>query len=343
MQRIIVITRRWMVLIGAGIASFLAALAAMSATDPPTHDELSLKRVPRVAVIFNGTNETHRPLLQAFAGGMHQLGYTNGREVVLDVRWANAQPHRLPEIISDLLDRKPDVLVVAGSQAAWAARNATKSIPIVMASVADPVSQGLVVSLARPGGNITGIAIPSEGPIAKIVEHLHELVPSASRIAVLINPTNPVHAISWKQAQLIAKERRVQLTRFEASGLGELELALAAMAKERPHALVVSADMLFNSFHRRIARFAADKRIPTGYFSRDAVTGGGLMSYSPSIAEHYFLSARYVHHILNGMKPHELPIEQPMQFELTVNVRTARALGITLPQAVVSSAGELID
>ncbi len=338
MRRIIAVTRRWIGIIGAGLASLLATLAALGASDIPNS-----QHVPRVAIVFNGTPETHRSLLLAFADGMNELGYTNGREVVLDVRWAHSQPHRLPEIISDLLGRKPDVLVVAGSQAAWAARNATKTIPIVMASVADPVAQGLVASLARPGGNLTGIAIPSEGPIARIVEHLHELVPSASRIAVLINPTNPVHAISWKQAQLTAKKRRVELTRFEASGLGELELALAAMAKERPHALVVSADMLFNSFHRRIARFAADKRIPTGYFSRDAVAGGGLMSYSPSIAEHYFISARYVHHILNGMKPHELPIEQPMQFELTVNVRTARALGITLPQAVISSAEELID
>ena len=319
----------------------LGALASIAAPTLLAGQESG--SVPRVAIVFNGTPETHRPFLQAFAHGMNELGYTNGREVVLDVRWANAQPHRLPEIVSDLLDRKPDVLVVAGSQAAWVARNATKSIPIVMASVADPIAQGLVASLARPGGNITGIAIPSEVPIARIVEHLHELVPAASRIAVLINPTNPAHATSWKKAQVIAKKLQVELAPFEASGLGELERALGTMARQRPDALVVSADMLFSSFHRRIARFAADKRIPTGYFSRDAVAGGGLMSYSPSIAEHHFMSARYVHQILSGMKPHELPIAQPMEFELTVNVRTARALGIALPQAVIASAEELID
>jgi putative ABC transport system substrate-binding protein len=298
---------------------------------------------PRVAIVFNGAAETHGVFLEAFLRGMNELGYTNGHSVVLDVRWANSQLHRLPEIISGLLERKPDVLVVAGSQAIRAAKDASSSIPIVMASVGDPVAQGLIASLARPGGNVTGIAIPSEVLIAKIVEHLHELVPSAARIGVLTNPTNPVHPIAWTHAERIGKQLRVDLVRFEASGPRELERALAGIAAQRPDALVVSADALFNGFRRRIARFAADKRIPAGYFSRDAVADGGLMSYSPNIAEHYFISAQYVHRILNGAKPHELPVEQPMDFELVVNMRAARALGIAVPQAVIASAEELID
>lgn len=321
------------------LASLFAALSAWGAGDIPAATSTP---VPRVALVFNGTPETHRAFLEAFLRGMNGLGYT-GRTVALDVCWAESRLDRLPEIISGLLSRKPDVIVVAGSQAVRAAKAATATVPIVMASVGDPVGQGLVASLARPGGNVTGIAIPSEVLMAKILEHLHELVPKASRIAVLTNPSNSVHPIAWKETEAVARTLGVHLLRFEASSLGELESALAAIANQRPHALVVGADALFNGFRARIARFAAGKRIPAGFFSREAVTDGGLMSYSPSIAENYFLSARYVHQILKGAKPRELPVEQPMDFELFVNVRTARALGIAIPQSVIASAEELID
>ena len=324
------------------VASLFAALSAWGGGDFPAGQPASTP-APRVAIVFNGTPETHRPLLEAFLRGMNGLGYTNGRSVTLDVRWAESRLERLPEIISVALQRKPDVIVVAGSQAVRAAKDATGSVPIVMASAGDPVAQGLVASLAHPGGNVTGIAIPSDVLMAKILEQLHELVPSASRFGVLTNPSNPVHAIAWKQTEAIARTRRVSLMRFEASGLRELERALASVADQRPDALVVSADPLFNGFRRRIARFAADKRIPAGFFSRDAVAEGALLSYSPSIAEHHFMSAKYVHRILQGAKPHALPVEQPMDFELFINVRTARALGIRIPQAVIASAEELID
>jgi putative ABC transport system substrate-binding protein len=332
--------RAWRRACGIAVASLLAALSAWGGDDIPARQQTP---PPRVAIVFNGTAETHRTFLEAFLRGMNELGYANGHSVALDVRWAESRLDRLPAILSGVLERRPDVIVVAGSQAVRAARAATSSVPIVMASVGDPVAQGLIASLAHPGGNVTGIAIPSAVLMAKILEHLHELVPSASRIGVLTNPSNPVHAIAWRQTEAIARTRRVSLTRFEASGLRELERALAAIADQRPDALVVSADPLFNSFRRRIARFAAEKRIPAGYFSRDAVTEGGLMSYSPSIAEHHFVSARYVHRILKGARPHELPVEQPMDFELFVNVRTAKTLGITIPQAVIASAEELID
>ncbi|HTN28290.1 MAG TPA: ABC transporter substrate-binding protein [Burkholderiales bacterium] len=179
------------------------------------------------------------------------------------------------------------MLVVAGSQAIRAAKDASSSIPVVMASVGDPVAQGLIASLARPGGNVTGIAIPSEVLIAKIVEHLHELVPSAARIGVLTNPTNPAHPIAWTHAERIGKQLGVDLVRFEASGPRELERPLAAIAIQRPDALVVSADALFNGFRRRIARFAADKRIPAGYFSPSITSSPRAMCTGFSTARNH--------------------------------------------------------
>jgi len=321
------------------LASLFAALSAWGAGDIPA----ATTPIPRVAILFNGTPETHRTFYEAFLRGMNESGYANGRNVVLDVRWAETRLDRLPEIIAGMLRLNPEVIVVAGSQAVRAAKAVTATVPIVMASVGDPVGQGLIASLARPGGNVTGIAVPSEVLMAKILEQLHELVPKASRIGVLTNPSNPVHPIAWKQTEAAAKLLGVSLLRYEASGVGELERALGAIADQRPHAVVVSADALFNSFRRRIVRFAAGKRIPVGFFCREAVNEGGLMSYSPSIAENHFLSASYVHRILKGAKPHELPVEQPMDFELFVNVRTAKALGITIPQSVIASAEELID
>lgn len=334
--------RTWLRACSIVLASLFATLSAWGAGDIPAAGQ-GPTPVPRVAIVFNGTPETQRTFFEAFLRGMNEFGYANGRNVVLDVRWAEKRLDRLPEIVDGLLRRDPQVIVVAGSQAVRAAKAATATVPIVMASVGDPVGQGLIASLARPGGNITGIAVPSEVLMAKILEHLHELVPKATRIAVLTNPSNPVHPIAWKQTQAAARTLGVSLLRFEASGLGELERALAAIADQRPHALVVGADALFNSFRARIARFAADKRIPAGFFCRDAVNEGGLMSYAPSTAENHFMSARYVHRILKGAKPHELPVEQPMDFELYVNMRTAKALGITIPQSVIASAEELID
>jgi len=343
MRRILVVARRWMIFIGTGIASLLPALAAMGANDPPTQPESVLKRTPRVAIIFNGTNETHRPSFDAFLRGLHDLGYTNGNSVALDVAWMDSRVDRLPGAIAKLLDRKPDVLVVAGSQAVRAAKTATSSIPVVMAAVGDPVGQGLVRSLSHPGGNVTGIAVPVDLLMAKVLEQLHDLVPAASRIGVLANPANPVHAIAWKQTEAVAKSHGVRLVRYDASSVVELERTLAAIALDHPQALVVSGDALFAAFQSRIVRFAAREKIPAGYFSRDAVSEGGLLACAPSVAENYFASARYVHRILQGSKPHELPIAQPAQFELFLNVRTARALGITVPEPIVASAEELLD
>jgi putative ABC transport system substrate-binding protein len=299
--------------------------------------------VPRVGIILNGTPETRRIYFEAFLRGMNELGYADGRNVVLDVRWVTSRPDQLPETIAALLRRNPDVIVVAGSQAVRAAKAATSTVPIVMAAVGDPVGQGLIASLARPGCNVTGVAIPSETLMSSILERMHELVPKASRIAVLTNPANSVHSIAWSQTEATARALGVGLLRFDASDLGELERALAAIERQRPDALVVGADTLFNSFRGRLVKFAASRRIPAGYFFSQAVAEGGLMSYSSSVGEHHYRSASYVHRILSGAKSHELPVEIAADFEWSINVRTAKALGITIPQSVIASADELVD
>jgi putative ABC transport system substrate-binding protein len=218
--------RAWCRACGIAVASLLAALSAWGGDDMLARQQASTP-APRVAIVFNGTPETHRTFFEAFLRGMNELGYANGHSVALDVRWAESRPDRLPAILSGVLERKPDVIVVAGSQAVARGPGGDQ-----LRSDRDGIGRGsgrsgLVASLAHPGGNVTGIAIPSEALMAKILEHLHELVPSASRIAVLTNPSNPVHAIAWKQTEALARTRRVSLTRFEASGLRELERALA--------------------------------------------------------------------------------------------------------------------
>lgn len=297
----------------------------------------------RVAVVLDGSRESHRTSYEAFLEGMAALGYLNGRNLMLEARWLEGRLERLPAVIAELLELPVDVIVVAGSQAVRAARRATLRVPIVMAAAGDPVAQGFIASLPRPGGNVTGIAIASEIMVSRMFEILHEVLPNAKRIAALTNPSNAVHGIALKQAHSEAAMRRLTLLPYEASSLGELERALAAILEQRPEALVVGADALFASFRGRIARFALANRVPSAWFFSEALSEGGLMSFSASMTDNYYRAARYVHRILKGARPQDLPVEQHDGFELTINVRTAKALGIRIPQSVIASADELID
>lgn len=299
--------------------------------------------LPRVAVVLNGSRESHRPIYEGFLEGMAVHGYIDGHNVALAVRWLEGLLERLPATIGELLALRPEMIVVAGSQAVRAARAATSRVPIVMAVAGDPVVQGFVASLSRPGGNVTGIAIGSEALVIRMFEVLHEVLPRARRIGVLVNPANPLHAIAWRQAQTEAKVIGLALQPYAASGVSELERALEAVARERPEALVVGPDALFTSFRARVARFALAQRIPSAWFFSEAVNEGGLLGLSASTANYYYRSARYVHRILKGARPQDLPVEQPDGFDLTINVRTARALGIRIPQSVIASADALVD
>ncbi|MBM3346944.1 MAG: hypothetical protein FJY55_10705 [Betaproteobacteria bacterium] len=211
--------------------------------------------VPRVALVLNGSLETHASYYHAFLSGLAALGYSthSKHNIVVDARWAEGRLERLPTIMADVLRGKPDILVMAGSQALHAARAATTRVPIVMATVADPVEQGLIASLENPGGNITGVAVRSVALMSESLQLMVEAVPRAMPVAVLVNPTNPFHARAWQQTQELAARLSVRVLRYDASDLGHLERALGSIARQRPRALVAGADALYNSFRRRIA------------------------------------------------------------------------------------------
>jgi putative ABC transport system substrate-binding protein len=301
------------------------------------------KTLPRVSVIFNGTRQSNGAIADAFVLAMRGHGYVDGRDVVLDLRFADARNDRLAEIIAEALRGKPAVLVVAGSHAVWEAKKATAVVPIVMATVADPVAQGLVASLARPGGNITGIANLFEVVDLKRMELARELFPTARRLGYLRNPSNPFARFSAPQSEAVAKRLGVELLPFDATNSAELKSALAAIAEKRPDVLLVGSDALLLNLRGMIVEALALSRVPAIYASRSSAAEGGLVSLSPAALESYPKAAGHVARILQGARPADLPIEQPTKFDLVVNLKTARSLGVTIPQAVLLRADQVID
>lgn len=319
----------------------LGLVASLAAPGKPLGQ--SSKTVPRVAIVFNGTRDAQSARLAVFVQGMREQGYADGRNVALEVRYADGKLERLPEIVRELLERKPEVIVLSGSQAIWAGRKATSTVPIVMASVADPVGQGLIASLGRPGGNVTELAILTESLVTKRLELLREVFPKASRFGHLVNPKNPAMEIIRKQAGTAATLLGVELREFDAGDAAELDKALAAIAAQRLHAVAVVEDALFFNYRKKIADFLLQNRIPSIHGFRESANEGGLMSYAVNLDENFRKSATYVHKILKGAKPAELPVEQPTRFELIVNLKTAQALGVKIPPTVRLRADTMIE
>ncbi|MBM4440457.1 MAG: ABC transporter substrate-binding protein [Candidatus Rokubacteria bacterium] len=284
-----------------------------------------------------------RPLLEHFRRGLADLGYREGVNVVIEDRYADGHFDRLPALVTDLLSRKVDVLVVAGAPAARAAKNATTTVPIVMTNAADPVGTGLVASLARPGGNITGLSDFNEGVIAKRLALLKEVVPGASRVGVIYNPANPTNPIQLRLTHEAARSLGVTLVPLEAESDAALERALATVRRERPGALLVIGDPTLGTLRGKIAQFGAGARIPTVFSTKERLEEGGLMSYGTSFEELYRRAASYVDKVFRGAKPADLPIEQPSTFELVINLKAARALGVTVPPAVLFQADRVIE
>ena len=299
--------------------------------------------LPRVAIIQTGTPETDRPFRESFAKGMQERGYVDGKNVILEQVYAAGGDQRLPELIADLLRRKPAVLLVGGGQAVQAAKAATSSVPIVVYSMADPVGQGVAASLARPGGNITGIAILSEALVGKRLEILLEVVPKARRVAYLMNPKNPIAEKIFSSAKAAARDRGVVLTEFRASSAAELGEALKAIAKQRPDAVLLTQDTTAYAYRKLIADSLAASRIPAMHGFGEAVVEGALMSYSANLNENRRYAASFVDRILKGAKPGDLPFEQATQMELVVNAKAAKSLGITFPQTVLLRADRVIE
>ncbi len=280
---------------------------------------------------------------EVFAQGLREHGYVAGKNVILDERFAEAGTDRLPEAIRNLLSRKPDVLVVAGSQAINAAKAATTTVPIVMVSVADPVGQGLVASLARPGGNITGNAILAEVLVTKRLELLWEVIPKAKRVAYVANPTNQSTPAVVSQLRAAARALGIDIVLFNASTIDELEEVLKDAARQRVDALMINQDVMSFIFRKRIAESISRIRIPAMHGFSETVVEGGLISYSASTLEFYRNAAKFASRILKGAKPGDLPIELPTKMEMFVNLKTAKALGIAIPQSVLLRADRVIE
>ncbi|MBI3061199.1 MAG: ABC transporter substrate-binding protein [Deltaproteobacteria bacterium] len=316
------------------ILTLLLSISAVEAQQP--------KKVPRIGFLESGGAERTKSRLAAFEQGLRELGYVQGKNILIEQRYAAGQFEKLPELAAELVRLKVDVILAGGAPAAHAAKQATTTIPIVMGNAADPVGTGLVVSLARPGGNITGLSDFFAGVITKRLELLKEVVPSASRVAVLLNPTNPTNPLQLKMIQDIAPALGVTLLPLEAKKPEDIDRAFTAMKKERAEALIVMGDPMFGTYPRRIRELAVKGRLPAIHGGRGAVEAGGLMSYGTSFEDLYRRAATYVDKILKGTKPADLPVEQPTKFELVINLKAAKQIGLAIPPNVLARADRVI-
>ncbi len=284
------------------------------------------------------------PTLDAFLQGLRELGYVEGRNVAIEYRWAGGKLEPLQDLAAELVRLNVDVIVTSTFRAIQAAKKATSTIPIVMATVGDPVVTGLVASLARPGGNITGLSLLAPELAGKRLELLKETLPGLSRVAVLWNSASPAMGYTFRETRVAAEQLGVKLQSLEVQGdPTDFERAFALVIKERPDGLFVTLDA-FTSLHRgRIAELAARHRLPAIYELREYVDAGGLMAYGPSSRDLWRRAATYVDKILKGAKPADLPVEQPTKFELIINLKTAKALGLTIPQSVLMRADQVIE
>jgi putative ABC transport system substrate-binding protein len=325
--------------------TFLGGTCAVLLAAPLAAEAQQAAKVPRIGFLSGATSGVSSPVLDAFRQGLRELGWIEGQNIVIDYRFPEGRSDRLPDVAAELVQLKVDIIVAEATQGVAAAKNATTTIPIVMISgSADPVGLGFIASLARPGGNVTGLSY-SVGPeiVGKGLELLKEIVPKVRRVAILSNPASPVQPLFIRELNDAARSLGVQLQLLEVRGPNEFDGAFAAMAKERVGALLVVADAVFIRHRTRLEDLAARSRLPAAYGARVHVEAGGLMSYGPSVRDLFRRSATFVDKILKGAKPGDLPVEQPTKFELVINLKTAKALGLTIPQSLLRRADELIE
>jgi putative tryptophan/tyrosine transport system substrate-binding protein len=297
----------------------------------------------RIGFLGNSTAALEANLVGPFREGLRDLGYIEGRNVLIEYRWAEGKYDRFPVLIGELLALKVAVIVTAGTPATLAVKKATTSVPLVIAAIGDPVGTGIIPSLSHPGGNITGLTAISTEMDAKRLELLREVVPSVSYIAVLWNAANPLQVLDEKQVQAAAQVLRMRVLSLGVKTEEEIKSALAVMARERPDALLVLTDRLFLHHRALIMDFATRHRLPGVHAYRELVEAGGLMSYGPSYAEMHRRAAYFVDRILKGAKPGDLPVERPAKFDLVINMKAAKAFGLTIPQSVLLRATEVIQ
>jgi putative ABC transport system substrate-binding protein len=324
--------------------TFMAMLTGGIVVAPLAAEAQQAAKVARIGYL--ALNRAAAPdVLEAFLQGLRDLGYVEGRNLVIEYRDAEGKPERLPALAAELVALKVEVIVAPGTLAALAAKQATRTIPIVFPSVGDPVTDGLVTSLARPGGNVTGLSPFGEELVGKRLELLTQAVPGVSRVAVLWQPgavPERTEKDILKGADVAARALGVRPQFVEARGPADFDRAFSDMTRVRASALTVLPYAMFINERRHLVDLAAKNRLPAVYGLREFVDAGGLMAYGPDRADMYRRAATYVDKILKGAKPGDLPVEQPTKFELVINLKTAKALGLTIPQSLLQRADEVI-
>ncbi len=298
------------------------------------------EKIPRIGFLAAGSDASSAPLTEAFRQGLRELGYVEGKSIIIEYRYAEGRLERFSGLAAELVRLKVDIIVTAGRPSIHAAKQATSTIPIVMAAAGDPVGQGLVASLARPGGNITGLTTIRGDLTGKRLELLKEAASKVSRVAVLWG--SPA-ASNFKVTEAAARSLGLEVQSLEVRGPGDLEGAFRAAGKKRAHALVVLRNPVIFTALQQIAELAMKSRLPAIYDDREFVRAGGLMSYGTDNADLFRRAATYVDKILKGAKPADLPVEQPTKFELVINLKVAKALGLTIPKSILIRADEVIE
>ena len=327
------LTRLWLV---ATVA--LGILAAALATDAQQP-----VKVPRIGLLLPFSPSDAAPWHQAFREGLRELGWLEGKNISIEYRYAEGRNDRLPDLAADLVRLKVDIIIVSISTDALVAKKATGTIPIVMASAGDPVPLGLVDTLARPGGNITGLTQMAPELAGKRLELLKETVPKLTRVGVLWYPKGATSPLAWKESQLPARALGLQLHSMEVRSPNDFAKAFEDATRGRVGALAVMPDPLFVRNLKLIADLAAKSRLPSIFHLREFADSGGLMAYGPDRSDMFRRAATYVDKILKGAKPGDLPVEQPTKFELVINLKTAKQIGVTIPQSVLIRADRVIE
>jgi putative ABC transport system substrate-binding protein len=323
----------------AGLFTIVVALMACQAT---TEAQQPAKKIARIGLLIASSPSPASPRVEAFRHGLRELGYVEGKNIVIDYRYGEGKPDRLPALAAELVRLKIDIIVTGGSAPTRAAKDGTAMIPIVMMQDVDPVGNGFIASLARPGGNITGLSAINPELSTKQLEVAREIIPKVSRLAVLYDPRNPVNIPAWKEIEHTATALRIKLLPIEVRAAEDYEPAFAAATQGRVEGLLVRREPLNQTYRTRIVSLAARNKLPAIYPGKQYVEVGGLMSYGVDSADLNRRAATYVDKILKGAKPADLPVEQPMKFELVINLKAAKQIGLAIPQSVLYRADKVI-
>jgi putative ABC transport system substrate-binding protein len=319
-----------------GLSAAVLGSQAVRAAEPA-------QKVVRVGFVSPFSPSTSPRYETVFWGHLRELGWIEGENLVVEVRWAEGRSDRLPTLMAEMVERKVNVLVTYPTPAAIAAKKATSTIPIVVVSMGDPVASGIAASFARPGGNLTGLSAGwAEGMAGKWFELLQETIPRLATVAVIFNPDSPLNQDQVKKLNAVAATRAIKVRLIKVRGLEALDRVFDQLGQKAQAVLVLPDNPYLFANRAQVAALAAKQRLPTIYFLRDFVDSGGLMAYAPDMALMFRRAAEYVDKILKGAKPGDLPIEQPTKFELVVNLKTAKALGITIPESILLRADEVI-